>query len=83
MGEFRFHLDFEFPDNYTQEQAISFMRGLEETMKNDGHLNLKLIDPWVVSYRLGNDDDRQKSNYLDINENGHVSHKKTVWVPSF
>lgn len=30
-----------------------------------------------VSYRLGHDDDRQKSNYLDINENGHASNKKT------
>jgi hypothetical protein len=30
-----------------------------------------------VNYRLGYDDDRQKSNYLDKNENGHVSNKKT------
>lgn len=83
MGKFRFHLDFEFPDYYTQEQAIDFVRVLEKSMKDDAHLNLKQIEPFVVSYRLGNDDDRQKSNYLDINENGHVSHKKTVWVPSF
>ena len=31
----------------------------------------------VVNYRLGHDDDRQKSNYLDKNENGHVSNKKS------
>ncbi len=30
-----------------------------------------------VNYRLGHDEDRQKSNYLDKNENGHVSNKKT------
>jgi hypothetical protein len=29
-----------------------------------------------VYYRLGHDDDRQKSNYLDKNENGHCSNKK-------
>jgi hypothetical protein len=77
MSRFRFHLDFEFPEDYTQEQAISFVRVLEDQMKNTGKLNLKL------AYRLGNDEDRQKSNYLDINDNGHVSHKKSVWVPAF
>mgnify|MGYP003627555043 CR=1 FL=1 len=30
-----------------------------------------------VNYRLGNDEDRQKSNYLATNENGHVTNKKT------
>tara|TARA_R110001592_G_scaffold287589_1_gene556431 strand:+ start:929 stop:1159 length:231 start_codon:yes stop_codon:yes gene_type:complete len=30
-----------------------------------------------VNYRLGHDEDRQKSNYLVKNENGHVSNKKT------
>ena len=30
-----------------------------------------------VNYRLGHDDDRQKSNYLQVNENGHCSNKKT------
>ena len=29
-----------------------------------------------INCRLGHDDDRQKSNYLDINENGHASNKK-------
>jgi hypothetical protein len=31
----------------------------------------------TINYRLGHDDDRQKSNYLDKNENGHVSNKKS------
>jgi hypothetical protein len=83
MSRFRFHLDFEFPEDYTQEQAISFVRVLEDQMKNTGKLNLKLVDRFKVTYRLGNDEDRQKSNYLDINDNGHVSHKKSVWVPAF
>jgi hypothetical protein len=30
-----------------------------------------------INYRLGNDDDRQKSNYMIKNENGHVANKKS------
>ena len=30
-----------------------------------------------INYRLGHDEDRQKSNYLDKNENGHVTNKKS------
>ena len=29
-----------------------------------------------INYRLGHDDDRQKSNYMMKNENGHVNNKK-------
>ena len=29
-----------------------------------------------MNYRLGHDDDRQKSNYLMKNEDGHVNNKK-------
>lgn len=29
-----------------------------------------------VNFRLGHDDDRQKSNYLMVNDNGHVNNKK-------
>jgi hypothetical protein len=30
-----------------------------------------------INYRLGHDDDRQKSNYMIKNENGHVANKKS------
>jgi hypothetical protein len=30
-----------------------------------------------INFRLGNDEDRQKSNYLIKNENGHVANKKS------
>lgn len=30
----------------------------------------------TANYRLGHDEDRQKSNHLHVNENGHVGHKK-------
>jgi hypothetical protein len=29
-----------------------------------------------VNYRLGHDDDRQRSNYLVLTDSGHVSNKK-------
>jgi hypothetical protein len=30
-----------------------------------------------INYRLGNDQDRQKSNYMIRNENGHIANKKS------
>jgi len=30
-----------------------------------------------VNYRLGHDEDRQKSNYLNKTESGHVTNKKS------
>ena len=50
------------PDQLLQENADSFL-----------HLS---NEQYIFQYRLGSDDDRQKSNYLDKNENGHVSNKK-------
>ena len=37
-------------------------------------------DEVVVGYRLGHDEERQKSNHLDKNENGHVTKKKNKLV---
>lgn len=34
----------------------------------------------TLNYRLGNDSDRGKKNYLDINENGHASNKKMTFT---
>lgn len=30
-----------------------------------------------INFRLGHDNDRQKSNYLIRNENGHIANKKS------
>ena len=44
-------------------------------------ISKKIPDPTIgiteVNYRLGHDEDRQKSNYLDMDERGHCSHRKT------
>ena len=33
-----------------------------------------------INYRLGHDEDRQKSNYFIVNESGHVNNKKSKIV---
>jgi hypothetical protein len=43
-------------------------------------LILNAIGIEEINYRLGHDDDRQKSNYLQKNENGHVNNKKSKIV---
>jgi hypothetical protein len=39
----------------------------------------ELIDMGItdINYRLGNDNDRQKSNYMIRNENGHIANKQS------
>ena len=43
-------------------------------------LALDRFDIKEINCRLGNDGDRQKSNYLDVNENGHTSNKKVAYA---
>jgi hypothetical protein len=44
---------------------------------------LNAIGVEEINYRLGHDDDRQKSNYFIKNENGHVNNKKSkIVVPT-
>jgi hypothetical protein len=66
---FRLHIDIPLP--YTEEEAIKMSKDIIAT------LNPNKLEVICVNYRLGHDDDRQKSNYLDKNENGHVSNKKS------
>ena len=61
---YRLHIDI--PLGSDEEEAIK-------------QAKLKTIVGGVeqVNYRLGHDEDRQKSNYLNKTENGHVTNKKT------
>ena len=65
---FRLHLDCALPG--TEEEAVAKLLPIIEEMKKLGWGELR------PSYRMGEDSDRQKSNYLDKNSNGHVSTKK-------
>lgn len=71
---YRLHIDVAFGND--QNAAIIYSKGFLEKL---GRFLVEEGFGETVKYRLGNDEDRQKSNYLDINENGHVSnHKLTL-----
>ena len=67
-NEYRLHIDIpmgldEGNALKSSEAILALLQGLVETGQK-------------VQYRLGNDEDRQSSNYFQKNENGHVSNKK-------
>jgi len=75
--QYRLHIDI--PLGTDEEKAIHTSQHLMEWLfHDDRHQCMKMEMHGVskVGYRLGFDEDRQKSNYLDKNENGHVSNKK-------
>ncbi len=76
MSCYRLHIDIPLP--LTEEEAVKhghmIMCILRQGFDSESFGNLAVEE---VNYRLGHDDDRQKSNYFDKNENGHVSNKKS------
>jgi hypothetical protein len=74
------HIDI--PLGIDQEKAIRLANEFIDTL---GSANNEMglfcgghgLDPIQINYRLGRDDDRQKSNYLNMNAGGHVNNKKT------
>ena len=79
MSNYRLHLDIELGDD--EERAIQLSKQFIETLEHaDEEMGLfydiSCPDSVTVNYRLGHDHDRQKSNYLMKNENGHVINKK-------
>ena len=78
---YRLHIDIPFGDD--EDAAIIAAKQLMEWHFIDIEAKEKIqsltnqcggIDQ--INYRLGHDDDRQKSNYLMKNEDGHVNNKK-------
>lgn len=73
---YRLHVDI--PLDGDEEVAIQKAKAIldwwveSEAAKAD----LKNMGVSSLNYRLGHDDDRQRSNYLMKNENGHVNNKK-------
>ena len=73
---YRLHIDI--PLGGDEEMALEKARViidwllLSESAKAD-LTNLKVVS---VNYRVGHDEDRQKSNYLVKTESGHVTNKK-------
>jgi hypothetical protein len=72
---FRLHIDIPLNTNEANAAALSetlvAMLVSNITSVVDGNVMAE------VNYRLGHDDDRQKSNYLIKTESGHVANKKS------
>ena len=77
---YRLHIDI--PLNLSEEEALIASRqilGILADVDTDAII-LNAIGVEEINYRLGHDDDRQKSNYFTKNENGHVNNKKSKIV---
>lgn len=76
---YRLHIDIPLGTDeiVAIQQATSLMHW--HFSDEDAQEKLKMIMGGVeqVNYRLGHDEDRQKSNYLNKTENGHVTNKKS------
>tara|TARA_Y100001938_G_C8047070_1_gene409529 strand:- start:1143 stop:1388 length:246 start_codon:yes stop_codon:yes gene_type:complete len=75
---YRLHIDI--PLSEDEDSATEISELLMQYCFKDDRLQVEKMKRHgveQVNYRLGHDEDRQKSNYLDKNGNGHVSNKKS------
>tara|TARA_Y100001937_G_C7104380_1_gene324175 strand:+ start:976 stop:1230 length:255 start_codon:yes stop_codon:yes gene_type:complete len=78
---YRLHVDIPLGHNgdiakQVAEQIIKWMFRDGDAQERIQRLALDKLEIQEINCRLGNDEDRQKSNYLDVNENGHITNKK-------
>ena len=75
MSGYRLHIDI--PLGSDEGEAITIASRMISTLSTHVRDRSK-IDSCIegMNYRLGHDDDRQKSNYLMKNDEGHVNNKK-------
>ena len=76
MSQYRLHIDIPMP--FTEEEAMKASQLIVNYINNMILIDKTNIEE--INYRLGHDDDRQKSNYFIKNENGHVNNKKSKIV---
>ena len=75
MSEYRLHIDI--PVGTSEPQAVRIAQQMISAIATHVQLRSKIEeDVKGMNYRLGNDDDRQKSNYLMVDDEGHVNNKK-------
>ena len=74
MKQHRLHIDI--PLGHDEEKAVMNSEEIIYMIESQKDFLLESLGVEQLNYRLGHDEDRQKSNYLDKNENGHVSNKK-------
>jgi len=80
---YRLHIDI--PLQMSEEEALVASQqilGILANVETDAII-LNAIGVEEINYRLGHDDDRQKSNYFMKDTNGHVNNKKSkIIVPT-
>ena len=69
---YRLHIDI--PPPFSEEEAKKISEIIIGSINNGILIERTNIDQ--INYRLGHDDDRQKSNYFMKDANGHVNNKK-------
>jgi hypothetical protein len=72
MSQYRLHIDIPMP--FSEEKALKISSMIINFLSTTSLIENTNITE--INYRLGHDDDRQKSNYFIKNENGHVNNKK-------
>jgi hypothetical protein len=72
MSQYRLHIDIPMP--FTEEEAMKASELIVGAINNA--ILIERTNISEINYRLGHDDDRQKSNYFMKNDNGHVNNKK-------
>lgn len=71
---FRLHIDIPLSDN--ESESAQTAQAIIALLEHKIHPTRNVFAVEIINYRLGNDRDRQKSNYLIKNQNGHVANKK-------
>ena len=72
-------LFIDIPLQLSVENAVTVSKEIVDFLTNNSEL-FKTAGVEKINYRLGHDEDRQKSNYLLLDPNGHVSTKKCTIV---
>lgn len=60
------------------EEAVQRAQHLVNALllSDDATVDLRAVNIEQINYRLGHDEDRQKSNYFILDDKGHCSNKK-------
>jgi hypothetical protein len=70
-----FRLFIDIPLSMTEKEAVKVSQKIMSLVNVQHILNECGVEQ--INYRLGHDEDRQKSNYLEKTESGHVTNKKS------
>lgn len=76
---YRLHIDIPIEDTDLELAKSKAKKVFDTLLNDDSRLKLQSESIKQINYRLGHDDDRQKSNYFQLDKRGHVNNKKSVF----